>query len=55
MRNIISFISNNKKIVIGIILAPIAVYLISMLLTTIFRIGTYLGTFLRYLYFRIVC
>ncbi len=55
MRSFIKSISNNKKIIIGIILAPITVYFLNILCVSIFNVGTYLGTFLRNLYSIVVC
>lgn len=55
MRNIIKSISDNKKIIIGIVLAPITVYTLNILIVAIFNMGVYVGTFLRNLYSIVVC
>lgn len=48
-------ITNNKKLILGILLAPIAMYTFNILAVFIFNIGTYFGTFLRHLYSIVVC
>ena len=55
MQNIINKISNKRKLIIGIILLPVMLYVLNILMITIFNIGTYMGTFLRYLYLYVVC
>lgn len=55
MHNILKSINENKKIIIGIMLAPIAMYLFNILVVSIFNMGTYLGTFIRHLYSTVVC
>ena len=54
MRNILKSINNNKKIIIGVILAPIVMYIKNIYIISIFNIGTYVGTFIRNL-FNYVC
>lgn len=54
MRNILKSINNNKKIIIGVILAPIVMYILNIYIISIFNIGTYVGTFIRNL-FNYVC
>jgi len=48
-------ILKNKKIIMQIISAPIAIYIANILIITLFRLGNYLGTFLRNLYYIVVC
>jgi hypothetical protein len=48
-------ITKNKKIILEIILAPITVYIANIIIITLFRLGNYLGTFLRNLYYIVVC
>jgi hypothetical protein len=55
MRNFLNVVNNNKKIIICIILAPIIVFILSVVLTAIFNFGTYFGTFIRNLYSLVVC
>ena len=55
MRNIIGEISKHKNIIIGTLLAPIAMFIFSILAIDLFKLGNYLGTFLRNLYSIVVC
>ena len=54
MRNIIGEISKHKNIIIGTLLAPIAMFIFSILAIDLFKLGNYLGTFLRNLYSPII-
>ncbi len=55
MRSIINEISKHKKIIIGTLLAPVAMYVFSILAIDLFKLGNYAGTFLRNLYSMVVC
>ncbi len=55
MHSIENKITKNKKIILEIILAPITVYIANIIIITLFRLGNYLGTFLRNLYYIVVC
>lgn len=50
---------NNKKKIVSIFLAiftfPIAMTIINATVLTIFNLGGYLGTFIRYLFNTVVC
>ena len=54
MRSKIRYIVDKRKTIIGIILSPIILYVLNILATCVFNLGTYLGTFLRNLYFIVV-
>ena len=54
MRSFLKSIQDHKKIIIGIILAPLTMYVFSILVTSVFNMGTYVGTFFRNLY-SLVC
>lgn len=49
------YIIENKKIILGIILSPFAMYIFNTFVMFLFNIGTYFGTYLRYVYSNIVC
>lgn len=49
------YVLENKKIILGIILSPFAMYVFNILVAFIFNIGTYFGTYLRYVYSSFVC
>ncbi len=53
MQNLIKN-SKHKLYIILIISSPIIMMIFNILVLTIFNIGTYLGTFLRYLYHIVV-
>ena len=55
MRNLIKSIQDNRRLIIGIILAPGVMYISSIIMLSIFRLGNDLGTVLRHLYSMIVC
>ena len=54
MRNILKTMNDNRRIIIGVILAPIIMYIFNIYIISIFNIGTYVGTFIRNL-FNYVC
>ena len=59
MQNIVINFGNNKnkykKILLIVILLPIIMILFNSIIATIFNLGTFIGTFLRYIYNFIVC
>ena len=55
MHNIINIVINNKKMILEVLLLPLIVYASSVVMLATFNIGTYLGTFLRYIYYYVVC
>ena len=55
MHNIINIVINNRKVILGVLLLPLIVYSSSAIMLATFNAGTYLGTFLRYIYYYVVC
>ena len=55
MRNIIVKISNYKKTILELLFLPLMVYISTVLIQVLFNMGTYLGIFLRYIYYYVVC
>lgn len=55
MRSTLEMIMVRRKLVIEILLLPIIVYTSGVLMLSTFNLGTYLGTFLRYIYYYVVC
>lgn len=55
MRSIINLIKENKKVIIGVSISPFVMYSFSVLAVSLFKLGTTLGTFIRHLYFIVVC
>ena len=58
MQNIINkFVSKNKyfKVVLAIKFLPIIMILFNSVVATIFNLGTFVGTFLRYIFNFVVC
>lgn len=58
MQNIINkFVSKNKyfKVVLAIIFLPIIMILFNSVVATTFNLGTFVGTFLRYIFNFVVC
>jgi len=54
VRSKIKYIIDKRKTIIGIILLPIILYVLNILAICVFNLGTYLGTFLRNLYYIVV-
>lgn len=55
MQSIIRKINENKIMILAIMLSPIAMYFFNVVVKALFNTGTYLGTFLRYVYYYVVC
>ncbi len=58
MQNIIGFVKINKKIILKTLLIlsiPIVTSFVNMSVLTIFNLGSYFGTFMRYLFSKVVC
>lgn len=55
MQNIIVKISDNKKTILEILFLPLIAYVCTILIQVLFNMGTYLGIFLRYIYYYVVC
>ena len=58
MQNIIRFSKVNKNLLIKILIVlsiPIITSFVNMLVLTVFNLGSYCGTFIRYLFSRVVC
>lgn len=49
------YVLENKLVILGIILSPLAMYLFNIFVSFTFNLGTYFGTFARYLYSLVVC
>ena len=49
------YVLENKKIILGIILSPFAMYIFNIFVVFLFNVGTYFGTYLRYVYTNFVC
>ena len=49
------FTIKHKKTIIELLLLPVIAYVSNELILAIFNAGTYLGTFLRYVYYYVVC
>ena len=45
----------NKKVILLIMASPFIAYCFNVFVTFIFHLGTYLGTYFRYLYSNMVC
>ena len=58
MQNIINFAKFNKKTILKVLLLlsiPIITSFVNMTVLTIFNLGGYFGTFIRYLFSKVVC
>lgn len=55
MRNIVNTVLDKKKVILEVLLLPIAIYIANTLALAIFNAGTILGTFLRYIHYYVVC
>lgn len=49
------YIIENKKIIFGIVFSPFMMYSFNVCVLFLFKMGIYLGTFLRNLYSFVVC
>ncbi len=47
MSSIVKYVSENKKLVLGIIFAPSIMFVFGTIVRAIFNMGTYLGTYFR--------
>ncbi len=55
MQSILKKLNEYKIMILAIMISPIAMYMFNVLVKVLFNTGTYLGTFLRYIYYYVVC
>ena len=50
-----SILNDKVKIILEVLLVPVIIYFSGVFALATFNAGTFLGTFLRYIYYYVVC